>query len=225
MPESISQLFNKTILSLTGISTFLSNIYAWLTSNVATKSDVSTATQNGATKTDLNTSTNTIVTAITNKPVTQIGPIMDVLGDFNAGNGTIQDQIADVGTAVGQIEFDKTGLATESGTTSAVTAAAGSVINALPKDYAQRGENSGATNSAILNALRDDSGNTVVDILTDETSGLSAISNAVSGLPEVMKNMYAAHFEQNEDGEDTYTMVMPLTAIVSETGEAITINI
>lgn len=41
----------------------------------------------------------------------------------------------------------------------------------------------------------------------------SAIYDAVKAIPE-LKNMYSAHFEPNEDGEDTYTMVLPLSAVV-----------
>lgn len=36
---------------------------------------------------------------------------------------------------------------------------------------------------------------------------------------ESMKNLYSAHFEQNEDGEETYTCVLPLVAEIEETEE------
>jgi hypothetical protein len=41
----------------------------------------------------------------------------------------------------------------------------------------------------------------------------SKIYEAVKAIPE-LKNMYAAHFEPNDEGEDTYTMVLPLAAVV-----------
>lgn len=42
---------------------------------------------------------------------------------------------------------------------------------------------------------------------------------------DTMKQLYSAHFERNDDDEDTYTLVLPLTATVDETGEGIVITI
>ena len=53
---------------------------------------------------------------------------------------------------------------------------------------AKQGENTGATNTAILKAIND------------------------------LKNTYSVRFEQNQDGDNTYTMVLPLVAgIVGDT--------
>ena len=56
---------------------------------------------------------------------------------------------------------------------------------------AKQGENTGATNTAILAEIK-------------------AIND--------LKNIYSVRFEQNQDGDNTYTMVLPLVAgIVGDT--------
>lgn len=61
----------------------------------------------------------------------------------------------------------------------------------IDEQVAKQGENTGATNTAILAEIK-------------------AIND--------LKNIYSVRFEQNQDGDNTYTMVLPLVAgIVGDT--------
>lgn len=65
---------------------------------------------------------------------------------------------------------------------------------------AKQGDNADATNTAILAEIK-------------------AIND--------LKNIYSARFEKNDDGEDTYSMVLPIVAgvIANEDGETVTIKL
>lgn len=67
-------------------------------------------------------------------------------------------------------------------------------------ELAKQGENQEATNSKIL--------------------------EEVQKIPN-LKNIYSARFEKNDDGEDTYSMVLPIVAgvIANEDGETVTIKL
>ena len=54
----------------------------------------------------------------------------------------------------------------------------------------------------------------------------SKILEEVQKIPN-LKNIYSARFEKNDDGEDTYSMVLPIVAgvIVNEDGETVTIKL
>lgn len=67
-------------------------------------------------------------------------------------------------------------------------------------ELAKQGENPEATNSKIL--------------------------EEVQKIPN-LKNIYSARFEKNDDGEDTYSMVLPIVAgvIANEDGETVTIKL
>ena len=67
-------------------------------------------------------------------------------------------------------------------------------------ELAKQGENQEATNSKIL--------------------------EEVAKIPD-LKNIYSARFEKNDDGEDTYSMVLPIVAgvIANEDGETVTIKL
>ena len=67
-------------------------------------------------------------------------------------------------------------------------------------ELAKQGENQEATNSKIL--------------------------EEVQKIPD-LKNIYSARFEKNDDGEDTYSMVLPIVAgvIANEDGETVTIKL
>jgi hypothetical protein len=67
-------------------------------------------------------------------------------------------------------------------------------------ELAKQGENAEATNSKIL--------------------------EEVQKIPD-LKNIYSARFEKNDDGEDTYSMVLPIVAgvIANEDGETVTIKL
>lgn len=67
-------------------------------------------------------------------------------------------------------------------------------------NVAKQGENAEATNTAILAEIK-------------------AIND--------LKNIYSVRFEKNDDGEDTYSMVLPIVAgvIANEDGETVTIKL
>lgn len=67
-------------------------------------------------------------------------------------------------------------------------------------ELAKQGENKNATNSKIY--------------------------DAVKGIPD-LSLLYSARFEKNDDGEDTYSMVLPIVAgvIANEDGETVTIKL
>ena len=73
-------------------------------------------------------------------------------------------------------------------------------IDVLDSNVAKQGENREATNSKIL--------------------------EEVQKIPN-LKNIYSARFEKNDDGEDTYSMVLPIVAgvIANEDGETVTIKL
>lgn len=52
------------------------------------------------------------------------------------------------------------------------------------------------------------------------------ILEAVQKIPD-LKNIYSARFEKNDDGENTYSMVLPIVAgvIANEDGETVTIKL
>ena len=54
----------------------------------------------------------------------------------------------------------------------------------------------------------------------------SKILEEVQKIPN-LKNIYSARFEKNDDGEDTYSMVLPIVAgvIANEDGETVTIKL
>ena len=54
----------------------------------------------------------------------------------------------------------------------------------------------------------------------------SKILEEVQKIPD-LKNIYSARFEKNDDGEDTYSMVLPIVAgvIANEDGETVTIKL
>lgn len=54
----------------------------------------------------------------------------------------------------------------------------------------------------------------------------SKILEEVAKIPD-LKNIYSARFEKNDDGEDTYSMVLPIVAgvIANEDGETVTIKL
>lgn len=67
-------------------------------------------------------------------------------------------------------------------------------------ELAKQGENKNATNSKILEEIQK--------------------------IPD-LKNIYSVRFEKNDDGEDTYSMVLPIVAgvVANEDGETVTIKL
>jgi hypothetical protein len=106
---TITELFRKAIMSLSGISQVLKELYNWSHESVATKESVQQELTNKATKQNVTDAQSAIIGAINSKPVTpatDLTPVTQVLGSYNSSKGTIQDQI-------GNIVFDKNGLATD----------------------------------------------------------------------------------------------------------------
>ena len=99
---------------------------------------------------------------------------------------------------------DLTEVAKETTLNSAKDEIITAIENAKPEidtsELAKQGENQEATNSKIL----------------EEVQGITGL-----------KNMYSARFEKNDDGEDTYSMVLPIVAgvIANEDGETVTIKL
>ena len=101
-------------------------------------------------------------------------------------------------------KVDLTPVAKETTLNSAKEEILTAVENAKPEvdlsGVAKQGENPEATNSKIL--------------------------EEVQKIPN-LKNIYSARFEKNDDGEDTYSMVLPIVAgvIANEDGETVTIKL
>jgi hypothetical protein len=81
-----------------------------------------------------------------------------------------------------------------------VSALSTKIDNIDLSSVAKQGDNKNATNSKIL--------------------------EEVQKIPN-LKNIYSARFEKNDDGEDTYSMVLPIVAgvIANEDGETVTIKL
>ena len=116
--------------------------------------------------------------------------------------GLSQRELADVvgmlSDKIDNIEFPETDLtevAKESTLLAESAAIKRAIADATPEvdlsEVAKQGENTEATNTAILAEIK-------------------AIND--------LKNIYSVRFEQNQDGDNTYTMVLPLVAgIVGDT--------
>lgn len=87
--------------------------------------------------------------------------------------------------------------------------------------YALQGDNSNATNTQIDGKI-----GTSADTSASATI-FGKIADVKSAIPTEaqMKNLYAARAEANQDGTDTYTIVLPYTAQVTETATDIEITI
>ena len=75
-------------------------------------------------------------------------------------------------------------------------------IDVDTSDLSKQGNDPGATNTAIYHYLS-------TNVPTEE----------------YMKQMYSAHFEKNNDGENSYTVVLPITATIDEEGNEIIVTI
>jgi hypothetical protein len=72
-----------------------------------------------------------------------------------------------------------------------------------------------------------DKGDSVDDIVGENKNATnSKILEEVQKIPD-LKNIYSVRFEKNDDGEDTYSMVLPIVAgvIANEDGETVTIKL
>lgn len=72
------------------------------------------------------------------------------------------------------------------------------ILDAMPTGCAKQGSNADATNTAIL--------------------------SAINTLPDTMKALYSANFVQNSDGVDTYSMVLPVTAVVAAVEDGVSVT-
>ena len=122
----------------------------------------------------------------------------------------LENSIAEVKNAVVNIDFSA--LAKEETLTQGISSVESKVEEVgnkidnikLPEidttELAKQGENQEATNTKIL--------------------------EEVAKIPD-LKNIYSARFEKNDDGEDTYSMVLPIVAgvIANEDGETVTIKL
>jgi hypothetical protein len=65
-----------------------------------------------------------------------------------------------------------------------------------------------------------------IDKLKTLQESYHELSSKVGGIPD-LKNIYSARFEKNNDGENTYSMILPLVAgvIANDDGETVTIKL
>ncbi len=77
-----------------------------------------------------------------------------------------------------------------------------------------------ATASAIANAQTALLGE---DTTATQTAILQAVATAVQDAAAFNKNLYSAHFEENTDDSDSYTMVLPMVAGIDEATQTVTI--
>lgn len=72
-----------------------------------------------------------------------------------------------------------------------------------------------------------DKGDSLDDIVGENQNATnSRILEEVQKIPD-LKNIYSVRFEKNDDGEDTYSMVLPIVAgvVANEDGETVTIKL
>jgi hypothetical protein len=123
--------------------------------------------------------------------------------DLSSVESKVQDESAAIQSKIDNIqlpEIDTTELAKET-TLNAVSNKLDNLnVEVDLSSVAKQGENQEATNSKIL--------------------------EEVQKIPN-LKNIYSARFEKNDDGEDTYSMVLPIVAgvIANEDGETVTIKL
>ena len=104
-----------------------------------------------------------------------------------AKESTLQEESATIQSKIDNIDLTPIENKVDEGVSTLST----KINNIDLSSVAKQGENTGATNTAILAEIK-------------------AIND--------LKNIYSVRFEQNQDGDNTYTMVLPLVAgIVGDT--------
>lgn len=111
--------------------------------------------------------------------------------DLSSIISKIEEQTAELSNKIEGIQIDTTDLAKEQTLTEVSSKLDNLDVDIDLSQIAKQGENTEATNTAIL----------------------EAVSNIVD-----TKNLYSVRFESNDDGPNTYTMVLPVVAgVVGDT--------
>lgn len=128
-----------------------------------------------------------------------------------AEHTTTRTAIADAKTAI------KTDIAA---TQTAITNAHATTDTAIAATKTVCENGFSATESAISNAHTALLGE---DTTATQTAILQAVATVVQDAAAFNKNLYSAHFEENTDNSDSYTMVLPMVAGIDEATQTVTI--